>query len=358
MGIEDVNAQYFFSLSEFLFSACIFVTIANAGPVLIRLAGIITSAVFKAIGCAKCKTKKKKKSKSKSKKSSSAVAPVRDPTKVTTGKEEARKAESTGKGNADAEEEATFDAEKAEIEETVSDSVKAGVESLIDQGDDTVDSLKNILTGQEETDDDPEEYEEYEEESERSKVNNMWMNVLHAALTLYVVWSYLVANVPKGASMTCRAAHMIVVPLFKPVAMSMWPALMPLVQFAYWQDERKGDHPEEYAKKAVLPGRRPFDFHWLSFMYASFVGVGFFLYLLATILVWPLLIVYSYIILFSIVGIVFAFLHVPREFLLGRAMFCCRCRAKWFEKDDLIYMSDGELKRMAQKLGEEYKHAR
>eukprot|EP00944_MAST-04C_sp_MAST-4C-sp1_P002039 g2039.t1 len=197
-----------------------------------------------------------------------------------------------------------------------------------------------------EDEEEEEEDEEEEEENERTRVVDMWMNVLHAALTLYSVWSYLLTYVPDNASMMCRASHMIIVPLFKPVAASMWPALMPLVQFAHWNSKRLTKRPEDYGNMSVLPGERPFEYNWLSFLYVVLVAVAFSIYVFATIPMWPLLILFSFVILTAVFGIVFFFMHVPVEFLRGRAFFCCRCRLWCFDKDDLVYMDNDELENL------------
>ena len=129
------------------------------------------------------------------------------------------------------------------------------VEILVDAHEDIAAmATASILGLEEDEEDEDEDEEEEDEENERTKINDMWSNLIHSGLTLYTIWTCLIVHVPVGASPICRAAHMIVVPLFKPATLSLWPALMPLIQFAHWQFARKSKHPEDYAKMSVRPG--------------------------------------------------------------------------------------------------------
>ena len=98
---------------------------------------------------------------------------------------------------------------------------------------------------------------------------------------------------------------------------------------------------------AVLPGVQPFEYNWLSFLYVSFVAMAFSVYVVATVPIWPLMFLFSLIILPTVFGIVFFFMHVPVEIMRGRASFCCRCRLWCYDKDDLIYMDEKELDGLA-----------
>ena len=86
---------------------------------------------------------------------------------------------------------------------------------------------------------------EVPENEEKAEFVEMLMNVMHAAITIYLAINYWYTYLPNTAGqpfdrqLICRAAHLTVMPLFKPVSIAMWPALMPLLQFAHWQATRK-----------------------------------------------------------------------------------------------------------------------
>ena len=247
--------------------------------------------------------------------------------------------------NDDSDQDDQENSDEEEEEETIQKEQEEAMENAMDAQGGIVQCIAEAFLGDADEEAEEEEQEEEEEENERTRVVDMWMNVLHAALTLYSVWSYLLTYVPDNASMMCRASHMIIVPLFKPAAASMWPALMPLVQFAHWNSKRLTKRPE-ICEHVVLPGERPFEYNWLSLLYVVLVAVAFSIYVFATIPIWPLLILFWFMILTAVFGIVFFFMHVPVEILRGRAFFCCRCRLWCFDKDDLVYMDNDELENL------------
>ena len=73
-------------------------------------------------------------------------------------------------------------------------------------------------------------------EGKGGDIYRMVIHLLQAGLTVYSVVSYWYHYMPnlEGKDMRthilCRATHMSMMPLFKPVSISMWPALMPLIQ--------------------------------------------------------------------------------------------------------------------------------
>ena len=295
----QVEVENFFSLPEFLFSACLFVTFANAGPTLIGL--LVQLNRFLQFVLSLCRRKLCRKPKIKPTTGKNKQGEVLPKHVAKESKTNSEKIETDRKAVE------TSEAEPCPIMVDTEEARDVLVPILEEQAKKATRCWSCLLVGEENSDDDGEgdgdeaeeeeedDEEKDEEDSERTKVVEMWTNVIHAALTLYTIWSYLVVHVPVGASGMCRAAHTIVVPLFKPATLSMWPALLPLVQFAQWQSERISKHPEDYAKKAVLPGVQPFGFHWLSFLYVAFVGIAFSFYLVATIPAWPLLLMFFYI---------------------------------------------------------------
>ena len=250
-GPENVRVENFFSLPEFLFTACLFVTMANSGPTLMGLLVHLKQLFFYILSYVTCWSKKN---------STSKVLPVatHDFSKVLPVAREEQKNK-----NDDSDQDDQENSDEEEEEEMIQKEQEEAMENAMDAQGGIVQCITEAFFGDTDEDaedeEEEEEDEEDEEENERTRVVDMWMNVLHAALTLYSVWSYLLTYVPDNASMMCRASHMIIVPLFKPVAASMWPALMPLVQFAHWNSKRLTKRPEDYVNMSVLPGERPFE---------------------------------------------------------------------------------------------------
>ena len=60
-----------------------------------------------------------------------------------------------------------------------------------------------------------------------------------------------------GDTIVCKAAQIVMLPLFKPTALSMWSAFMPLVQLAYWAYVRRRiKEKEDKIKKDKEEGKR------------------------------------------------------------------------------------------------------
>ena len=179
---------------------------------------------------------------------------------------------------------------------------------------------------------------EVPENKEKAEFVEMLMNVMHAAITIYLAINYWYTYLPNTTGqpfdrqLICRAAHLTVMPLFKPVSIAMWPALMPLLQFAHWQATRK--KPLNEYQDGVLPGTQPFTMNWLSLIYAYLVGVCWLVYMLATIVFLPLFLMSSWAILPVLWVMPFLFLHLPVQLLKGRAL-CCRCCLCCVRKEDL-----------------------
>ena len=274
----QVEVENFFSLPEFLFSACLFVTFANAGPTLIGL--LVQLNRFLQFVLSLCRRKLCRKPKIKpttGKNKQGEVLPKHVAKKSKTNSE---------KIETDRKAVETSEAEPCPIVVDTEEARDVLVPILEEQAKKATRCWSCLLVGEENSDDDGEgdgdeaeeeeedDEEKDEEDSERTKVVEMWTNVIHAALTLYTIWSYLVVHVPVGASGMCRAAHTIVVPLFKPATASMWlpSCLWYNMHNGKWNDSV---NIQRLYEKAVLPGVQPFGFHWLSFLCVAFVGIAF-----------------------------------------------------------------------------------
>ena len=66
-----------------------------------------------------------------------------------------------------------------------------------------------------------------------------WIAILYSLIFCYTAGVNLwtgPSNVSgnAGDTIVCKAAQIVMLPLYKPTALSMWSAFMPLVQLAYW----------------------------------------------------------------------------------------------------------------------------
>ena len=66
-----------------------------------------------------------------------------------------------------------------------------------------------------------------------------WIAILYSLIFCYTAGANLwtgPSNVSgnAGDTIVCKAAQIVMLPLYKPTALSMWSAFMPLVQLAYW----------------------------------------------------------------------------------------------------------------------------
>ena len=98
-------------------------------------------------------------------------------------------------------------------------------------------------------------------------------------------------------------------PLFKPVSIAMWPALMPLLQFVHWQANRK--KPLDQYQDRVLPGTQPFAMNWISLIYAYLIGVCWITYMMATLVFLPLFLMSSWAIIPALWFMPFIFCICP-----------------------------------------------
>ena len=308
---KDVYVSQHLTLSEFLFTACMIVVALTAVSTFWSLLTKVEAFVVR-------KWKEKQRHK---------VAPTPKPTSNRNEK----------KSEAD-EIEKSKDDENREDEET-----ETAVESSKDDAKATVEeNVEDAFALEVELPFKAEEVEMPESE-EKAEFVEMLMNVMHAGITIYLAINYWYVYLPdtKGKpfdrQLICRAAHLTVMPLFKPVSIAMWPALMPLLQFAHWQATRK--KPLDQYQDRILPGTQPFAMNWISLIYAYLVGICWLVYMVATIVFLPLFLMSSWAILPVLWIMPFLFLHVPVQLLNGRAL-CCRCCLSCWRKDDLEKVDD------------------
>ena len=122
----------------------------------------------------------------------------------------------------------------------------------------------------------------------------MVFNISQSIATIYFVvdyWNTLLhvsSEKEMGTQILCRAVHMSIMPLYKPVSISMWPAAMPLVQYLHWS-RTKSAKLSDYHNR-VLPGRQPFKLDWLGLIYATLVSFCWIIYMISLSIFAPLLV--------------------------------------------------------------------
>ena len=82
--------------------------------------------------------------------------------------------------------------------------------------------------------------------------------------------------------------QMEIFPLFKPAALSMWPPLMPLLQYVYWMQVGQGNSgPKAYLGK-VSPGKQQFRLNVMALVHIDLMSVVLLVFVLAAIPFLPL----------------------------------------------------------------------
>ena len=149
-----------------------------------------------------------------------------------------------------------------------------------------------------------------------------WLPIVYTLLFLYSAIVYVVyggvQNVTGTAVDTifCKSAQIVLIPLFKPATLSLWPAYLPIVQMVYFIhvtvrasretekdiEEGKGklggtssDDPKPWMTYAgiISPGEQPFEFNMLTLTHAWMIGFIIIIYLLASLVFLPLVIIFG-----------------------------------------------------------------
>ena len=171
MRLQDVDVDHFFSLPEFLFSACLLVTFANAGPTfiafLVRLKRFVNYAFSRCRGSSVHSQSKK-----------ATVAPE------TAAPNESQKP-GDNKKLSKFERAWGEESDPEDGEDETRRAEKVVEEVVINAQEDLSGGATAAILGLDEDED---------EENERTKINDMWSNLIHSGLTLYTVWTYLVVH--------------------------------------------------------------------------------------------------------------------------------------------------------------------
>jgi len=203
-------------------------------------------------------------------------------------------------------------------------------------------SLPNLFNAEGDEHEESEEDESEEEEEDAEAIRNpdyrqyqsILLSILQAIATIYFVVRYwdLLLYIPSEKKMEtqilCRAVHFAIMPLYKPVSISMWPAAMPLVQYLHWS-RTKGEKLSDYHNR-VLPGRQPFKLDWLGLIYVTLVSSCWVIYMIPLLIFAPLLVLTCWAIIPSVFIITFVFLYLP---VVSICSFFC-----FFYTNDLCFL--------------------
>eukprot|EP00943_MAST-04B_sp_MAST-4B-sp1_P000676 g676.t1 len=240
--------------------------------------------------------------------------------------------------------------------EAENDSTDTNVKTVDDAIDTHVENVNDTINTHAETIKDGKGGEITIKDGKGGEIYEMMIHLLQALLTIYSVinyWYHYMPNLDGKDARTqilCRATHMSMMPLFKPVSISMWPALMPLIQLLHWTLHKDKDllNYQDF----VLPGTQPFQFNWLSWLYVYLVGICWCVYMVATLVYWPLILMSSWILIPLVYAIPFVCLHLPVQVLNGR-WACCRCRLLCWKQSGVrkLVGSWGEKRKVAEHFG-------
>ena len=122
-----------------------------------------------------------------------------------------------------------------------------------------------------------------------------WLGILYSCVYLWVTVMYMIRLAPPGSQVLCKSGQIVLLPLFKPSALSLWPALMPMVQMVYWLSVSvRAAIMGPYAYVGIIsPGKRPFELNVLTLIHAWLLSVPLLVYILATIFFAPLVLLFG-----------------------------------------------------------------
>jgi len=169
-----------------------------------------------------------------------------------------------------------------------------------------------------------------------------WLSIVYTLLFLYSAVVYMtttgLANITGDFVDTifCKAGQIVLLPLFKPATLSLWPAFMPLVQLAYWMiiAERANQANREVSiggnlnkpwmvyTGIVSPGEQPFEFNAITMAQTRLISCVVIVYMLAGMVFLPLVIVFGIILLPAIFSIAFIVMYLPMQLASGRFIRC------------------------------------
>ena len=133
---------------------------------------------------------------------------------------------------------------KDKLNETIEDikiNINEQVDAMEEKMDELQETMKDTAIGLDNNENEHFDVEKPAEDNEKAEFIDMIMYVVHAIITIILTIEYWDHRIPdlEGKSfkthLICRAAHFTVLPLYKPISITMWPALMPLMQFVHWQ---------------------------------------------------------------------------------------------------------------------------
>jgi hypothetical protein len=90
--------------------------------------------------------------------------------------------------------------------------------------------------------------------------------VTHLALTVFVLVTDIVPTMMlnvRGGSVACISARFVVIPLYKPLGISMWTVLLSVLGYVHWEQARTVTPKQQIQGNVMRAGPRPADRNWL-----------------------------------------------------------------------------------------------
>ena len=159
-----------------------------------------------------------------------------------------------------------------------------------------------------------------------------WYSIVYTALFLYTAVMYMntigpAANDSGGTSQTilCKASQVVMLPLFKPASLSLWPAYMPLCQLAYWMDvsKRAAKNNGFTQYSGIVTPSQPFEFNRITLFHTYLVAGIMLMYAACASIFLGLLVVFGVFLVPVVFAIAFVFMYVPMQVFSGRCLYCC-----------------------------------
>jgi hypothetical protein len=153
--------------------------------------------------------------------------------------------------------------------------------------------------------------QEVARKAERSKL--LGFAAMHLVLALAVLVDYTVHinQAAVGSSVMCMATKVLVAPLFKAFAVSMWTVLMTVTNFVHWEVSRSKS-PKEVIDKNLIPAReRPLNRNIVTDILVFTTAVVLTVWICAALIVSPALVGFFPVVLVLLVALPMLILVLP-----------------------------------------------
>jgi hypothetical protein len=151
--------------------------------------------------------------------------------------------------------------------------------------------------------------------AERSKSLGFAVMHLVLALTVLVDYTIHINQAASGSSVMCMASKVLIAPLFKAFAVSMWTVLMSVTNFVHWEVSRSNT-PKEVIEQNLIPAReRPLNRNVMTDILVFTTAAVLVVWICAALIVSPALVGFFPVVLVLLVVLPMLILVLPLKIM-------------------------------------------